>query len=230
MNGDYDHACVLASSIPISYYMVQSGFNTFSLKEGLLSKIISIDIGNYSIISFSSVLKTALNANTLSSFVYDVKFSTVLGKISITVSNNNTVQPIITMIGTNLYKFFGFNIGSVNSFTSDSLTSANVCQFITEETLYIHSDLIENHIDNVLQEVYCGYYPPFSTVPFLNPCPIQYAKKITTTKNNIYNFWLLNENDEPINLNGGNLSLTILFFKKTDDSLLKEYIKYEINK
>lgn len=230
MNGEYDHACVLASSIPISYYMIQSGFNTFSLKEGLLSKIISLDIGNYSIISFSSMLKTALNANTLSSFVYDVRFSVSLGKISISVSNNNAVQPVITMIGTNLFKFFGFDIGSVNTFSSNTLTSTNVCQFVTEETLYIHTDLIENHTDNVLQEIYCGTFAPFSTVPFLNTCPLQYAKKITTTKNNIYNFYLLNENDEPINLNGGNMSMTILFFKKTDESLLKEYIKYEISK
>ena len=140
------------------------------------------------------------------------------------------VQPSINMIGTNLYKFFGLTVNSTNSFTSDVLISTNVAQFITEETLYLHSDLIENNSDNVLQEVYTSQYAPFTSITFLSPCPLQYAKRIATTKNNIYNFWLLNELDEPINLNGANLSLTILFFKKQDDSLLKEFIKYELNK
>jgi hypothetical protein len=230
MNGDYDHACVLAASIPISYYMIQEGYNTFFLKEGINVKMISFDVGNYSIISFCSRLKTLLNANTQSGFTYDVKVSTVLGKIAMSVSNNNNVQPSIQMIGTSLYKFFGFDVGSVNTFTSGSLTSSNVCQFITEETLYIHTDLVENQNDNVIQEIYAASYAPFSTISFINPCPLQYAKKIATTKNNIYNFYLLNENDEPINMNGCNMSVTILFFKKQDDGLLKDFIKYQLSK
>lgn len=227
---EYDHACVLGASIPISYYMVQSGYNTFNLIEQTTTKTISVDIGNYNISNFSTKLKALLNANTSYAYVYDVSYSIVLGKIIISVSNNAGVQPVIQMINTNLYKFFGFNAGSSNTFVSNTLTSTNVCQFITEETLYIHSDLVQNNDDNVLQDVYASSFIPFSTITYQATAPIEYAKKINTNKNNIYNFYLLNENDEPINLNGCNMSLTILLFKKNDETLLKEYIKYQLSK
>jgi hypothetical protein len=89
---------------------------------------------------------------------------------------------------------------------------------------------VQNNDDNVLQEIYASSYTPFSSLSYLATNPYQYAKKINKNKNNIYNFYLLNENDEPINLNGCNMSLTILLFKKQDKSLLKEYIKYQLSK
>lgn len=227
-NHAYDHAVCLAASIPVSYYMIQDGYNTFKLTEASGDKIITVDEGNYSIANFSNKIKSVLNAN--SSYIYNTSYSTITGKITITVSGNSIDQPVLTMLGSNLYKYFGFSIGSVNAFLNNTLTSTNVCQFVNEETLYIHSDLVQNNDDNVLQEVYASSNLPFSTVAYLASAPFAYGKRINTNKNNIYNFYLLNENDEPINLQGCNMSLTILLFKKTDDSLLKEYIKYQLSK
>lgn len=60
----YDRITVLGAQIPISFYLVQQGYNTFTLTENGTSVVISITIGSYNANSFSLALLSLLNANS----------------------------------------------------------------------------------------------------------------------------------------------------------------------
>jgi hypothetical protein len=56
-------------------------------------------------------------------------------------------------------------------------------------------------------------------------------KKITTKGKNVYRFYLLDENSRPINLNGGNMLITICCFNMINDDpiriKLNNFLTYE---
>ena len=52
--GDYNRITVLQSQIPVSYYVIGSGANTFTLTEGSSSVTITISPANYNVFSFSN--------------------------------------------------------------------------------------------------------------------------------------------------------------------------------
>src|SRR5574338_141074 len=70
----FTHVCVLEANIPKSYYLVQSGFNTFTLRENGVNSTITIPAGNYSLSSFATVLATQLNATTSQGWTYTVSY------------------------------------------------------------------------------------------------------------------------------------------------------------
>jgi hypothetical protein len=231
-NSEYDRVVVLASSIPKSYYLVDSQYNSFTLKEGVDDVLIIFEAGNYTRNSMSIQLSTVLNTNSPNNYTYAVSYSNINlnpdnGKYVITVSNNGGVQPEL-IFGEQLNEQLGFNKNQTYQFVGDVLRSANVINLTNETTLFIRSDICQNKEgNNILQEIYTAGEPNYSMTTFLNPTPHEYSKKITTTKSNIYTFYLTDENGLMIDTNGININITLMIYKENDiDRMLKGAIKY----
>ena len=54
-DGFYTHAIVLGCNIPVSYYLVQAPYNTFTLHEAGTNTIVTVPPGNYNVNSFKTV-------------------------------------------------------------------------------------------------------------------------------------------------------------------------------
>jgi hypothetical protein len=214
--------------------MVQANQNTFTLSENGVETTITIDIGNYNRLNFKSTLQTLLTNNSSQSYVYAVSIpsSSVAdnGKYTFTVSNNSTIQPSFIFSSTNnIYELMGFERGSTNVFTANTLESTNVIKLQKEDTIYINSDLVGGNHNNILQEIYSHNAADYDNIVFVNNNVELYSKHINGSNNNVYRFSLTNEDDIHIDLNGQNWTMTLCCFTKdkTNDNI-NQYIKHRI--
>lgn len=228
---DYTHACVLQASIPLSYYLVQATKNTFTLEENGIQTTVSIPVGNYNVNSFITVATAALNS--AGNYTYSITMNnqytnTNNGLFSFSVSGNAGIQPKF-IFGSYLYEQFGFNSDSTNTFSGDGLVSVNVVNFINEQTLYLYSDLVEtkqNNSTGVLQEIYSSNFVPYSCITYQCVDVSACSKKLSRTITNSFSIVLQNENTDVMNLNGRNMVLSLLLYKKDNIAdLLRSYIK-----
>src|SRR5665647_33367 len=179
----YTHVCVLDMAIPKSYYLIQAGFNTFTLVEGLIQTTISIPPGNYSRRSLQAVLITLLNAGSPNHWVYNVTYPNTAtqadtGKFTFTVTGNSSQPSILCTI--NVFEVLGFNTNSTNVFVSNSLTSTNVIKLQLEDTLFLHSDLATSGHDDVLVSIHSDG-PDMSIMQYKCTDVQAYSKKLNTT-------------------------------------------------
>jgi hypothetical protein len=233
-NEHYDHVCVLAMTIPLSYYLIRSGTNSFTLKENATNTVITIPIGNYTAISFATVLTGLLNTNSPNLWTYSValtnSFTSVnLGKYTYTVTGNGLSQPSF-IFATRICQQMGFAENSTNTFTSSTLVSTSVLDFIPSSALFLHSDMVEDST-SILQELYSNNTIPYSNHVYNCQSIEMYSKLLKTDVNNIYNFSLEDEHGVEIDLNGHSFLFTLLLYKKDDfTDIFKKYIKYNILK
>jgi hypothetical protein len=204
--------------------MVQTGFNTFVLNEAGSIVKITIPVGNYNRRNFALVVAGLLTTNSPHSYVYTMTICSrnqaETGKFTYTV--NSATQPTITMTN-NLFEQFGFVTGSTNTFdASGNLVSTNVYKFQIEDTLYLHSTICTNGTDDILQEIYVADQPDFSNIHYTCSDTIAHSKALTTQHQNSYRFKLTDEDGLPIYLNGLNMVICILVYKR-DNSL--EFLK-----
>jgi len=225
-DGDYQYVAVLGCNIPVSYYLIQEPYNTFTLVEEGLNITISIPEGNYNVNSFRKVLKGLLNTETLHSWVYDVIFEndyaqSATGKYTYTCSGFTTPPSIKFSDDGELHAQFGFEHASTNTFDNlGGMRSTAVVNFIPETVLTIQSDICE---DNNLITIFHDNAQPYSNISFQCQTELYKKKLAGSGKNSIYNFSLLSKNGTKINLNGQPILLNLVLFK--DDDKYKEYIK-----
>ena len=150
------------------------------------------------------------------------------GLYTFTVSGNSGVQPRF-IIGEYLYEQLGFEPNTDNVFTADTLTSIKVVKFQLEDSIFLHSDIATNNQDNVLQEILGVQNTDYANIIYVCPDVEAYAKPISSKTNNIYNFYLTDEDGTEINLNGQNIVFTLMLFKKdTINKLVKQFIKLSL--
>ena len=211
---DYDKAVVLQMSIPKSYYLVQSGKNTFILDEITQQTTIALPPGTYTRTNLRSTLETLLTNSSQRGWTYSVSVPSSTdaetGKFTFTVSNNSSEQPSFIFTD-NLFEIMGFDGNMTYTFNSDALVSVNVINLQKESTLFLHSDICANKGDNILQ---CVDDPDYGHISYVCPDVEAYSKNITSKGNNIYNFYLADENDNMIDLNGQNIVFTLMLYKQ----------------
>jgi hypothetical protein len=221
-NNVFDRVVVSQVSIPKSYYMIPLGYNTFTLQEPTkLSQVVTIPAGNYT--RTNLLLQLALSLNTASAlnyilpvvspYTYNVTASTLTGKLVFTCGGIN--QPSFSFT-TNVYEQLGFPSNSTNTFVGNVLISTNCIKLQLEDTLFILSDC-SNALSGVLQEVYCNS-ADFSNITFFQQNAELYSKHLICNQNNVFRFTLTDENFRPINLNGLNMNMTLIFYKNNDES------------
>lgn len=213
------HIQMMKMYIPKSFYSIQVPYNTFFLTENDNQVEIAIPEGNYTLASIKTKLKALLDAGSPNGWVYTVGSSNTLtepetGKLVFSVSGNMGVQPEISIpYNSSMGKVMGFSAGSANDFMDDELVSSNVIDLQPEGTLFLHSDIVSNGSDNILQEVFTINEMGFSGIIY-ESYNDDYAKRLATKTNNSYRFYLTDENNIPINLNGLDIVFTVRVFKK----------------
>lgn len=212
------HAVILAAYIPKSYYSISSPANSFTLEEDGKQATVTLQPGSYNRQALITSLQTALNSTSLNGWSYSVAAASTssaeTGKLTYTVSGN-TSQPVFIFPVSSPWEQLGFDRSSINTFVGDGIESTNVVNLQGEHTLFLHSDLVQES-DNVLQEFYTSNELSFSSLSFQNPNPELYAKKLQSKTDNVYRFYLTDEDSNPINLNGLNIVLTLLVYRPLD--------------
>ena len=92
---------------------------------------------------------------------------------------------------------------------------------------YFSIQIAGNGVDNILQEILSVDSLDYSNITYVCPNVEAYAKPMTTNKNNVYHFYITDEDDNSINLNGQNVVFTLLLFKKDPlNTVVKQFLKY----
>ena len=252
-NNTYNRIVLMQASIPKSFYLVSSPYNTFTLYEpgtsssgsasgtfGSVStsgayKTITLAPGNYSkttmIVCLQTMLTLASSLNTTSTnrYTYTVSFplqnNPNTGKFTYTVSSLITAQPqIIFPFTSTLYLPMGFNRTSTNYFVGGSLPSANVIRLQAKDTLFIKSNIVARANKSVLQEIYTTANPDFSSINF-NQNNIELNSKELIYKDNNFTFSITDEDDNVLDLNGQDVVFSVCCYEQNNAmELLKQDI------
>jgi len=210
----FTHVLVVEANIPKSYYLVQAGYNTFTIVENTVPRTITLTPANYGATCFATCLTAALNAGAPAGWAYAVSLPSTMqpqtGKWTFTVAGNNSQPSIVTT--TNLYEQLGLDANSTNSFVANTLVSTNVIKLQSEDALYLHSDIVTEVGDDTLQEIYTVGIPDFGIINYKCTEWAVMAKPIKSMKGNTYRFALTDENGRVMNLNGLNWVMTLMVF------------------
>ena len=212
----YNRIIVSNAIIPKSYYLIRNGFNTFQILENGVSKVIILNIGNYSLSEFTLELIRALSVGTL--FTYDVVFSSRLGKFTYTVSNNLGSQPTF-IFTTNVYEQLGFYVNSSNTFNTNTLTSTCVINLNPNEMIFICSDLVNNAEGGILEVIPMASSCDFSFV-YYQATSTHQIKELTNRNNQTFNFRITDSRYNVLDLNGKEVSITICIHEEDDTNML----------
>jgi len=217
-NTEYTHVVLLDISIPKSFYLVQDGYNTFTLDEDGKTATITLTSGNYSLRSLQATLTTLLNTGSPNGWTYAVSYPNAdtveRGKMTFTVSGNSGVQPSF-ILTTNLHHILGFSSNTTNTFVGDTLTSTNVINLQKETTLYLHSNLCMSYDNDILSSIYANDDADFSNITVQNMNAELTAKPLKHTKGDVYYFKLINHDGEVVELNGQSMLFTIACFQQS---------------
>lgn len=235
-NNKYSHVAVLSISIPKSYYLISEGENTFQIIERdvdtndiVLDETITFPIGNYSITSFLYILNNLFTGalSNYSAVFPNSKTEAQTGKITFSHTNPNISE--FKFQNNHLPEVMGFERDSTNGFVLGALTSKNICNFQKESTLFLHSNCSDNINDDILLEMFSSGSPDLSNINFENRGNLEeHSKLITSSQNNNYRFYLTDEFDKKVDLNGVNMLITLCFYEKQNiNKLIRRFIKYK---
>ena len=227
---NYNQVAVLQAIIPKTYYLINDKYNSFQLKEMDTTVEIFIPVGNYSKLSFKNIVQKLLNENSPNQYIYrilddNLTNSADTGKFTFTVTNNEDIQPSI-IVNSVINAQFGFFPNTTNTFNNNILVSTRFINFNLENTLFIHSNICQNSTsDNVLQEIFTTGIPTASYIKY-DCYQLEAYSKPFNGKSNMYEFYLTDENNMPIDTNGINLEITIIIYERNNiDNEISEFIE-----
>ena len=228
----FDRVVVLNAAIPNTFYLIQEGYNTFTLRENGVDVTVTIPKGNYSAKVFALVLPPLMNPASPNGWTYSMSLPNSnmepsTGKFTYTVEGN-TSQPSI-ICTENVNEQLGFQTNSINTFQNNKLESTSTVNFAAESTLFIHSDIADSGDSDILQEVYGGNTDSLSFITYQCTAPELYSKALTTDTSGTFRFSVTNEKGQLLDLHGVDMQLTICLYKRDNTSeLIQRYIKYKI--
>jgi len=215
---------VLEVSIPFSYYVINSGNNTFLLTDTIVTDAtVTIPVGNYTSTTWIAALDAALlvASNTKT---WTTTYSSLTGKTTTTSTVANTFT--FTFPNTATTKFgvtdprlwIGFNAGA-NASVSNVMTSPNVLSITGPQYLYVNSSSIGGLVECLLPSTSVaqsngGYGPqiaripvnvnPGGTIQWQDPDPLKWfdlENALVFTNIDIY-LTMGNSSTKPLALNG----------------------------
>lgn len=217
---EFDSVCLKSCSFPKSWYIIQAGYNTFTLREASVNYTITIPPGNYNTRSLTTEISLLLTSATVSTYTYvaDIALSTEVqtGKILFSVSGNAGAQPSLIFGASSPYLQLGFAAGSTNVFVGDTLTSTNVIYLQQANDIILVSDVCKQNNGDypILQALYINS-PDFTSILYLCPDVGGYACDLNY-HSSTYRFTLMDHDGRILNLNGLNWSFSLVFFKRND--------------
>ena len=220
---NFDSCLVLSMSIPLTYYTIRVLNNFFTLQELGSNITITIPRGNYDARTFATTLTGLLNSG-INGWIYSISLDMTTAKYTYSVTGNSGNQP--SFIFTNhLVDQMGFDDNSTNTFVSDTLTSTEVLNFVSTNCLYLHSDLVDDQT-SILQEVYSNNTIPYSYIIYNCLNADLYTKRLRTNASSTFNFSLTDIDKNVIDLNGEEIAVTLMLYKKLSlADMFKKYLQ-----
>lgn len=207
----YDSCCVLAMTIPRSYYLIRDGQNSCTLTIDGTSYPFTVPPGNYTVVTFQPVLLGLLNAFGVGTF--SMAMSSITGKYTYTYSGTGSVVSFTLADPSRLGHQLGFPEVGTFTFIAGSLVSSNVLDFISTSTLFLHSDMVMDQT-SILQEVYADNTVAFNNLVYNCRDSNMYSKSMQNTQSGVFNFSLCDEHNLEVDLNGQDICVTLLMYKK----------------
>lgn len=221
---------LISCSFPKSFYLVESGKNTFYLD----GDDYTIPIGNYSVNEFVTAVNNLLTPSTIS-------FNTRTGKLTLTSSASELIFPA----NSTLYKLFGFDKESTNTI-GGSLESTYLCDFQALSSVFVITDLCVDEsskiYDNTLHSFFVNTSSDLSYIGYENINPISTSKELTTHnigKTDVQNinayFRFLDEDGNILDLNGLHIDLVCVTYiseerRNVMSNLFKRWVNFDINR
>jgi hypothetical protein len=215
---EFTHVVCLNALIPKSYYLIQDGplENIFQLKENNTTVTVTVPIGSYLLSAFKTVIGTLLSNASPNGLTYTLTYpalsGTDTGKWTFTHTNAAIQSSII--VNAHFFEPLGLFANSTNLFTGTTLVSTCVIKLQSEDRLLIHSNIVNNGIDDIVASINSTTSINYSSINYECPAPEFYSHLLSSKNNNTYSFSLTDENGELIQLNGLNLNITLLLYKK----------------
>jgi len=233
---EYDRVTVLQAQIPVSYYVIGQTANKFTLTEGLQSVSITIPASNYNVYNFATVVSNLMTTNSPNGYTYTITYpntyvSPDTGLFTYTV---NSIARTVSLTFPRLSPIadqFGFYLSSTNYFSVSGiqqvLTSTAVVNFIPENSLMIHANIVDgettSELSDVLISIYGSNVQPYSTITYVNPCPLETSRRLASRDRNLI-FSITDENNGQIFMNGQNILMVLMFYK--EDSTQRSIEQY----
>jgi hypothetical protein len=215
----YDHACVLSMSIPRSFYLVRRDLNQFEVVINGVTYSAEVPIGNYNVLNFRGVIENILNQ--LSSYVWTVTYNSIKATYTYTCTG---AASFIFSSKSYVAEQMGYAVGS----TGEIGEAPNVACFVSSTTLFLHSDMV-NDDTHILQELMCENTPPLSHMSYQCRDALMYSKKLKINSNtSAVSFTLTDERNHVINLNGRDLLVTLLLYRKQDtQKMFRDFVELQ---
>lgn len=220
-------------SIPKSFYQIENGYNTFSLYENNILITITLPSGNYSKSQLISYLNTQMTTQSLNSVTYIITDEQTLfdtGKIVISCDKPLILKKLL-FSQNDIYQYMGFDYNIIYNFTT-TITSPNIINLNSEDVILLHSNICssynndQNTGSNVITSIYTSGQKNYSYI--IKNYDMIYNMK-PFIKNNQYNFYLTNENNQSIFLNGIDFNFVLNLFTYTPNSNFYKKVNDMIN-
>lgn len=228
-------------NIPKSYYAIASGYNTFELVENNIHKTITVTPCNYSKSQLYIELSKQMTLGSMNGIEYECSDQYIdksSGKMKITAKNNtNNYQIEIHFDNINdMYDTMGFNKNSVNVFVNNELISTNIINLNQKSTsIYLMSNAAINKYTNnntkdngcasVIATIYGQAYVVYSWINNTFDI-ISNMNDFNQGINSLFHFYISDDDNNEINLNGIDISFCINFFTYTAHEPLYKKVSY----
>mgnify|MGYP003673489336 CR=1 FL=1 len=217
----YDKVALLQLSCPKSFYNFRKDRNTFILIEKGVEILITVPEGNYSVSSLNYNLTNIMTEKSLNGWKYTLSYPGKLepdtGKITFGVENNDG-QPTLKFVA-HCWQQLGFMYNQQYTFVNNTLKSANYVSLAPINRVYVKSSLCNTSDKSILQEV-LETFPDSSFIYYENTNIESNAKSFTGQSSRTFSFTITDRFGVPVDTNGLNLMMSILFFKKDNTSEL----------
>lgn len=226
------HIVVSSASIPKTFYVIPA-LCSFEVSENDVVHYVDVEAGNYSVRSLRSILETAINASTVA-WTYTITYPTAstsadTGKYTFGVSGNSGVQPEIRTTDANLARCCGLVVDEWYAFSGDTLESANVVNFVSNDEIFLKCDLVKSK-NNILQEIYSSGEIYNSSITFQCSDLMLSSKKLKDNYSSTVKFWLENGDGESINFNGNAWSAVITLYRQSNlESVIRKFIDFNLH-
>lgn len=234
----YDRVCLLNAKIPHSYYQVLSnnkGLNTFILRVNGVDNIITVPIGNYTKTSIA-VTMTKLLSNVIvnTTVTYpDSSTEPQTGKLTFNIPNPSLFN--VSFIFDPFNSFYvnellgvDFMTYNMSVITNIVFVSPNVIHTRIPSTIYLGSDLVNSYNSSYYLQEFDTGNQSFGDIVF-NQTDVQgNSRTLTNANHRTFSFYLVDDNDIIIDLNGNDITFSLLFYRHNEESLFQiEQIKLD---
>ena len=235
-NNNFDTVCLIGASIPKSWYAIRTGYNRFTFQEDTITPPVrlTIPVGWFSRAKFAFQIASLLNVQALlnSNIRNDGLIPndySVLSSASTSGGDDDLLtfvvtkdplarldQPRISFENTDLTAVqFGFALDSINIFVNNTLMSSIVQNMQNLNCLLVQSDLVRY---GTLEFIPCSAEVNWSVIQYI--CQqIEYRGRelvANISNNSKFNFQIIGNDEKQVDLNGLDVQLRLIFFKRED--------------